>query len=433
MPPILSSAQPCGSYNECNPDFSSFLVQQEQKNIVSSGILQYSDIQQPDKHPFESDLVDLKAGLTAQNCSTLMAKIYSKLDQLSEVDRSRRHLVILYSDLFCPILKYHAELLSEIVRVLPEIVDSGNANDVPGSPRDTSEHTDMSNTHKINPLQSNVLAVVMSLKSDLHVRAMLAAPFHMDLYDRKHLADIQVQNASTKLQSLYIVDDSWALLQARFPPASYHSSEELKEQCVQLFAEEFRRLDSILASISTAYPSHIGLLEPICVLDQSESEIYGVPTDIAGKVIFIVTKDREERPKAVALKTRMHWIDRIFERSGYSLEWVHENVIPLYVELPDSPPMNPCQRPEMKYTGCRIRLSCRRPVEAYTRVKVRQGQGTDVLEPSVLAEVERTQIFKIQTIRRPLFEDLMGNMTLDNKTFALSGSESCQDNANPFL
>jgi len=149
---------------------------------------------------------------------------------------------------------------------------------------------------------------------------------------------------------------------------------------------------------------------------------------LRGKVIFIVTKDREERPKAVALKTCMHWIDRIFLRADYSLEWIHTNVIPLYLELPGTPSVNLAgQRTDSTFPGVGIHVSAKRPLEAYVRVKVRQGEGAEALEPSVLEEIERTKIFEMQAIRRPLFVDLMGNMSLSAHEARLGGWRTKKD------
>ncbi|KAF9116310.1 hypothetical protein BGX27_003618 [Mortierella sp. AM989] len=181
-------------------------------------------------------------------------------------------------------------------------------------------------------------------------------------------------------------------------------------------------------------------MELVCVLDQSESELYGVPAGIRGKVIFVVSKDREERPKAVVHKTNVHWIDRIFLRADYSLDWIHASVIPLYIELPEGPKLDLAgQRPESAFEGVGIRLSAKRPIEAYTRVKVRQGQGAEVLEWSVLEEIERTRIFEMQAIRKPLIFQLMEDMSLDNKIVG-SGKAGQADEAikterdeNPFL
>ncbi|KAI1305597.1 hypothetical protein EDD11_004888 [Mortierella claussenii] len=359
------------------------------------------------------------AAAISEEEETFMAKICTKIEHLSEEDRLQPQLLVLFSDIMCPILKYHSELLSEIVRVLPGIIASGQTKQTQEKHRDMTL-TSITDTPEVNrsfapnSMYCNILAVIMSLKSERHVKAMLPKPFHMDLFDRKRMVDIQAENSSPALRRVLIVDDSWARIQAK-APAICLGTEETKTHYVQLLTQECQRLDRVLQAVSDAQKSSIGPMELICVLDQTEAELYGAPAGIPGKVIFVVTKDRDEWPKSVALKTRIHWIDRIFERSDYTLEWIHANVIPLYVELPDGPHVHLAgQRQSSTYAGVAIQLSAKRPEEAYTRVKVRQGQGLEVLESCVLEEIERTKIFEMQAIRKPMFLHLMGAMSLES-------------------
>ncbi|KAF8986442.1 hypothetical protein BGZ46_003549 [Entomortierella lignicola] len=378
-----------------------------------------------------------------QEDQILLSKIQSKIDNLPEEERLRPQLVILYSgttyisasdstsyllylcitqqltctkDTLCPILKYHAELFSEIVRVVPSVIAK--------KPPCNTNTCDQINDSQLQP---NILTIIISPKSDNQVRMILAEPFQLDLFDRRGLADIQVEHAAHSLRKILLVDDTWARLQTKLhPKISRQSADAERERCVKLLSEECLRVESILSNITATSDERLGPVELVCVLDQSESELYGIPAGIHGKVIFVVSKDREERPKAVALKTRIHWIDRIFSRSGYSLDWVHANVIPLYIELPDGPKLNISgQRPESKFEGVGIQLSAKRPGEAHTRVKVRQGQGAEVLEWSVLQEIERTKIFEMQAIRKPpFFLDMMGNVSLNNELVVGGGSKS---------
>ncbi|KAF9354771.1 hypothetical protein BGX34_010828 [Mortierella sp. NVP85] len=297
--------------------------------------------------------------------------------------------------------------------------------------------TDHPNNEGSSP---NLLAIVVSPTSEAHVKVMLAQPFQMDLLDRVRLAHIQVENASPELQRVLIVDDSWARLKARNSPVlTWRSTEAHKEHYALSLTHECHRLVSLLACITASSKQPLGPLQAVCVLDQSECERYGVPSGIGGKVIFLITKDREERPRSVALRTCIHWIDRMFQRSGYTLEWTHANVIPLYVELPGSAALNLAgQREESVYAGVGIQLSGKRPLEACARIKVREGKGGEVLEASVLEEVERTKMFEAQVIPRLHFEELMGNMSLEceaarsDKDQDEASSDDMEDD-NPFL
>ncbi|KAF8934751.1 hypothetical protein EDD21DRAFT_354145 [Dissophora ornata] len=390
----------------------------------------------------------LKRALVAKN-EVLIGKICSKIEQLSDSDRLRPQYIILFSDILCPILKYHAELFAEIVRVIPDIIDAGAAKaSIESVPTDTNGNVSGNSALDLQ-LRSNILALLISPNSDKHVEAMLAEPFKLDLFDRMRMVDIQVENTPLPLKSVFVADDSWASLQAMTMDKSsvkWHGTEGAGVHCAQSLRHQSRRLESLLSSISDASKLRTGPMELICVIDQSEAELYGVPMGLGGKVIFIVTKDREERPKAVALKTCMHWIDRIFLRADYSLEWIHANVIPLYLELPGAPGVNLSgQRTDSTFAGVGIHVSAKRPLEAYVRVRVRQGEGAKVLEPSVLEEIERTKIFEMQAIRKPMFVDLMENMSLSSSDAILGGwktkrkDEDEQDSAestedeNPFL
>ncbi|KAG0265997.1 hypothetical protein BG011_003647 [Mortierella polycephala] len=342
----------------------------------------------------------------SEDDQTLISKLLAKAESPLDLARSPKQLVILFSDTFCPILKYHAELISEIIRVVPEVLEAGNA--TPGASTDSHDG-------QATPSHPHVMAVILSPKSDEHIREMLAEPFQLDLFDRKRLIDIQIANSPLPIRRLLILDDAWARMHSRVRELDIRSGTgDAKMHCVQSLKQECDRLENILAYISTIYGAGTGPMELLCVLDQSEAELYGVPEGIQGKVIFIVTKDRQEHPKTVALKTCMHWVDRLFQRSCYSLDWIHSNVIPLYVQLPDGPGLDLSgQRQESKYKGRGISLSSHRPLEALTRVKVKQGQGAEVLEPSVLEDIERTKTFEMVAIRKPMFLHLMRSMSLD--------------------
>ncbi|KAG0007131.1 hypothetical protein BGZ65_005280 [Modicella reniformis] len=377
------------------------------------------------------------AGAMTEEDQSLISKICTKIEQLSESDRLRSQLVVLYSDTLCPILKFHTELFSEIVRVLPSILGSAG--------QETKTSAPLHDNPWSTQPQPNILTIIISPTSNAHVKVMLADPFQLNLVDRTRLAAIQVESSPLALRRVLLVDDSWARLQAKNSSTIiWRSTETAKEHHVHSLTHEYNRLASLLFCVAASTSQPIGTLEPLCVLNQSESEIYGIPSDIRGKAIFIVTKDREERPKAIALKTCMHWIDRLFLRSGYTLEWIQANVIPLYVELPGVPCLNPAgQRKDSAFESVRVQLPTKRPLEACTRIKVREGHGAEVLEPNVLEEVERTKIFEAHAIRRPMFEELMGNMSLDGNTLVGGMQAGNRDNkissggdmedCNPFL
>ncbi|KAF9189401.1 hypothetical protein BGZ51_009634 [Haplosporangium sp. Z 767] len=376
----------------------------------------------------------------SEDDQTLMNNLRTKFELPLDLVRSPKQLVILFSDTFCPILKYHAELISEIIRVVPEILEAGDAKDLtPGASAD-------SHGEQATPSYPRVMAVILSPKSDKYIKEMLAEPFQLDLFDRKRLIDIQIANSPLPIRRWLMLDDSWARMHSRDRGLGIRSgTEDARMRCVQSLKQECDRLENILAYISTVYGAGTGAMELLCVLDQSEVELYGVPEGIQCKVIFIVTKDRHEHPKTVALKTCMHWVDRLFQRSGYALEWIHSNVIPLYVELPEGPRLDLSgQRQESRYKGRGISLSSHRPLEALTRVKVKQGQGAEVLEPSVLEEIERTKTFEMVAIRKPMFLQLMQSMSLDQDirvggggsepdSYADKGDTADCTDVNPFL
>lgn len=270
-------------------------------------------------------------------------------------------------------------------------------------------------------LGANVLAMVLSPTPDTHIKSLLPQPFHLDLFDRTRLIDIQIASAPLPMRSRLILDDSWAQW-----PANRHVR-SLKAEC--------DRLESILSYGSSAVSEDLSRPELLCVIEQTEAEVKGVPEGIQGKVIFIISKDREDRPKGVALKTSVHWIDRLFQRSGYSLEWIQSSVIPLYLELSGRQgPDRDGQRAGSSFMGREIQVSARRPEEALTRVKVRQGQGAEVLEASVLEEIERSGLFAMQAIRKPVFLHLMDSLSLGRMRLGKDTQDSKDEqDANPFL
>ncbi|CAO3574471.1 unnamed protein product [Mortierella alpina] len=371
--------------------------------------------------PVHSDLRECKRD------SSLIAELLQKMKQLSDTDRSRKQLVILYSDTFCPVLKYHAEVLSEIVRVVPEMYGAGARAGHGLTETDTEDGVAAATTEDKDQrdLTPNVLAIVLSPTSDAHTKRLLPQPFQLDLYDRKRLIDIQIANASMPMRSRLILDDTWA----QWPGNRHEWS--LKTEC--------DGLEAVLSYTSLNVAKDMARPELLCVIEQTEAEVRGVPEGIQGKVVFIICKDREDRPKGVALKTSVHWIDRLFQRSGYSLEWIRSSVIPLYLQLagthrPDRDGQRDGQRAGSRFLGREILVSARRPEEALTRVKVRLGQGAEVLEASVLEEIERSGLFAMQAIRKPVFLHLIDSLSLGKMRLGKDTQDSTDSQkANPFL
>ncbi|KAF9130773.1 hypothetical protein BGW39_002683 [Mortierella sp. 14UC] len=339
----------------------------------------------------------------------LVQEILSRVEQLGDAERMQRQIIVLLSDKLSPILKYHADLISEILRVLPEVeIAPGENNNDDG---DSSSNGESKSSRDDKDHGARILAVILSPKSDANNTEMLAEPFQLDLFDRMSLAEIQVAASPASIQSRLILDDSWACMSNRIREP--RGTDAAKEHYVQMLREECCRLEDILAYVSELSPAETGPLELQVVMEQAEAELYGVAERIPGKVVFIVSKDREVRPKSVALKTSVHWLDRLFLRAGYSEEWVQSKLIPLYIQLPGEADKSlEGQRPGALYRGSTIQLSGKRPEEALTRVKVRQGSGGEVLEASVLREIERTKLFEMQAIRKPSFLQRLGAMSL---------------------
>lgn len=328
-------------------------------------------------------------------------------------------------DKLSPILRYHAELISEILRVLPEIEntpvqthndendghdDDNESND--GSSSSTGENKSNHDDNGTRDHGARVLSVILSPKSDSNNIEMLAEPFHLDLFDRMNLAEIQVVASPPSIRSRLLLDDSWACLSnyVREP----RGTDAAKEYYVQMLRNECCRLEDILAWVTDLAPEGTGRLELYVVMEQPEAELHGVAEKVPGKVIFVVSKDREVRPKSVALRTSVHWLDRLFLRAGYTEEWVRSSMIPLYIQLPEDDAHRNLegQRPESKYGGTIIHLTAKRPEEALARVRVRQGCGEEVLEASVLEELKRTKLFEMQAIRKPTFLERLGALSL---------------------
>ncbi|KAF9565163.1 hypothetical protein EC968_004222 [Mortierella alpina] len=373
------------------------------------------------------DLVDFDL-LELKRDRTLVDIFMRKMEQLSDTDRFKRQLVILYSDTFCPVLKYHAEVLSEILRVIPEIYSAGARDGheltLAGTAEDTNPAVatvDAAEDEEQSDPAPNILAIVLSPTSDAHTKSLLPQPFYLDLFDRRRLIELQIANAPLPIHSRLTLDDSWAQW-----PANRHVR-SLKAEC--------DRLVSILSYASLAVAKDLTRPEVLCVVEQTEAEVRGVPEGIQGKVIFIINKDREDRPKGVALKTSVHWIDRLFQRSGYSLEWIQSSVIPLYLELAGGHGSDrDGRRTGSRFMGKAIQVSARRPEEALTRVKVRQGHGAEVLEASVLEEIERSGLFAMQAIRKPVFLHLMDTLSLGTMRLGEDTQDSkSEQHANPFL
>ncbi|KAF9963768.1 hypothetical protein BGZ70_007199 [Mortierella alpina] len=361
--------------------------------------------------------------LERKHDSILIDTLMHKIKQLSDTERSQKQLAILYSDTFCPVLKYHAEILSEIVRVVPKMYNAGARAGHGLTETDTAEGAAAATTEdkEQRDLTPSVLAIVLSPLSDAQTRKLLPQPFQLDLFDRKRLIDIQIANTPMPMRSRLILDDTWA------QSPGTHSRWSLKTEC--------DALEALLSYTSLTVAKDMARPELLCVIEQTEAEVRGVPEGIQGKVIFIISKDREDRPKGVALKTSVHWIDRLFQRSGYSLEWIQSSVIPLYLQLAGTHgPDRDGQRAGSRFQGREIQVSARRPEEALTRVKVRQGQGAEVLEASVLEEIERSGLFAMQAIRKPVFVHLMDSLSLGTMRLGKDTQDSKDDHkANPFL
>lgn len=337
-------------------------------------------------------------------------------------------------DKLSPVLKYHAELISEMLRVLPEVentpaqthddnCEKHNCEAEDGSTPSTGESkNNQDNDDDARDHGSRVLSVTLSPKSDSNNIEMLAEPFHLDLFDRMNLAEVQVAASPASIRSRLILDDSWACLSNRVREP--RGTDAAKEYYVQMLRNECCRMEDILAWVTDLAPEGTGPLELYVVMEQPEAEMYGVAEKIPGKVVFIVSKDRELRPKSVALKTSVHWLDRLFLRAGYTEEWVRSSLIPLYIQLPteDADVNLEGQRPESRYRGATIHLTGKRPEEALVRVKVRQGCGGDILEESVLMELKRTKLFEMQAIRKPSFLERLGALSLsDGRQEGLGG------------
>ncbi|KAF9438364.1 hypothetical protein BGZ76_008394 [Entomortierella beljakovae] len=376
------------------------------------------------KNEFESNSTGNCSHLIPKHVEDLQEKLRLNFKKLSELEQELPQLIILYS-----------ELLSEISRVVPSIIGNWKSKKSNAALQHAETYKEIESRPESQRL-SNILAIILSLKPDKYINAIFAEPFQIGRIDRRNLVKIQVENIATPLKDKVIVDDSWAYLQEKAKaPTSGQSTDDVRDHHIHMLADERSRLEILLNDVNISSNSQTRSIEVICVLDQTESELYGAPSGIKGKVIFVVSKDREDRPKTVTLNTPMHWIDRIFLKSGYSSGWINTNVIPLYVGLPDESDINlEAQRPESSYEGIKIRLSAKRPEEAYTRNKVRQGRGDDVLEKSVLEHIQKTHLFEMQAIRKPLFLQLMGSMSLDNKS---GGTETTKteisEESNPFL
>ncbi|KAF9537466.1 hypothetical protein EC957_008094 [Mortierella hygrophila] len=351
----------------------------------------------------------------------LVQSILSKIEQLDDAERIQRQIIVLISDKLSPMLKYHAELISEILRVLPGVENApAQAHEEHNSEGDdcssslTGEIKSNLNNDDARDHNARVLSVVLSPKSDSNNIEMLAEPFHLDLFDRMNLAEIQVAASPASIRSRLVLDDSWACLSNRVREP--RGTDAVKEYYVQMLRNECCRMEDILAWVTELAPEGTGPLELYVVMEQPEAELHGVAVKIPGKVVFIVSKDREVRPKSVALKTSVHWLDRMFLRAGYTEEWVRSSLIPLYIQLPreDADVSLEGQRPESRYRGTTIHLTGKRPEEALVRVKVRQGCGGDFLEESVLMELERTKLFEMQVIRKPSFLERLEVLSLSD-------------------
>ncbi|KAG0028572.1 hypothetical protein BGZ82_008359 [Podila clonocystis] len=351
------------------------------------------------------------------------------------LEKSSALAVILYSDTFCPILKYHSQLISELATAIPTLlqksIDRENPfhhiqTDIARSP-DTLESSTLGDTSA-----ANVLTMILSPKSDQFIRGALAMPFQLDLFDRMRLARIQITEAFSHLEIPLLLDDSFGQLQDR-NKIPFNKSQP--NQSIQL---ETERLQTILARVATAHGRDA--LELVTVLEQSQTDLYGIPVDLPGKVVYVVTRRTPDKARAKVAST-VRWVDRAFLKTGYSSEWISANLLIVYARI-DTEGVNEreeagedwdsedsdeedeiqvpleCSLETEKYLEEVVYLSDMRPEEAKVRVMVKQNRGESVFEPGVLAQVQRSKLFEMQAIRKPRFSQMMNGLSLDNSASA---------------
>ncbi|KAG0030612.1 hypothetical protein BGZ81_002415 [Podila clonocystis] len=350
------------------------------------------------------------------------------------LEKSSALAVILYSDTFCPILKYHSQLISELATAIPTLLQKSIdrespfhiQTDITRSP-DTLESSTLGDTSAVN-----VLTMILSPKSDQFIRDALAMPFQLDLFDRMRLARIQIAEAFSHLEIPLLLDDSFGQLQDRnkFP---FNKSQP--NQSIQL---ETERLQTILARVATAHGRDT--IELVTVLEQSQTDLYGIPVDLPGKVVYVVTRRTPDKTRS-KVASIVRWVDRVFLKTGYSSEWIAANLLTVYARI-DTEGVNEleeagedwdsedsdeedeiqvpreCSLESEKYLEEVIYLSHMRPEEAKVRVMVKQNRGESVFEPGVLAQVQRSKLFEMQAIRKPRFSQMMSGLSLGDNASA---------------
>lgn len=336
-----------------------------------------------------------------------------------------------YVDTFCPILKYHSQLISELATAIPALlqksIDREHLTHPTQADMALSPDTLASTLEDISP---NVLAMILSPKSDVFIRGALAVPFQLDLFDRMRLARIQIAESFSHLEMPLLLDDSFGQLQDR------NKSPFDKSQPNQSMQSEAKRLQTILERVATTDVA----LELITVLEQSQTDLYGIPVDLPGKVVYVVTRRTLNKSRGNVATVR--WVDRVFLKAGYTSEWIAANLLTVYARIDteganeheeagedwDSEDRDSGDEDEdkiqesfgsqesEKYLEEVIYLSNLRPEEAKVRVMVKQNRGENVFEPGVLAQVQRSKLFEMQAIRKPRFSQMMGALSLGNST-----------------
>ncbi|KAF9321604.1 hypothetical protein BG003_000920 [Podila horticola] len=370
----------------------------------------------------------------------LYKKICEILDSPSRppLESSSTLAVVLYSDTFCPILKYHSQLISELATAIPALLQKSIDREHPihsiQNGITLSPDTLASSTSR-DVSSAKVLTVILSPKSDQFIRDALAIPFQLDLFDRMRLARIQITESFSHLEIPLLLDDSFGQLQDK-NKLPFDKSQP--NQSIQLEAE---RLQKILARVATAHDRDD--LELITILEQSQTDLYGIPVNLPGKVVYVVTRRTTDKSRFKVVST-VRWVDRVFLKAGYSSEWIAANVLTVYARIDtegvnereetgedwdseDCDDEDETQRPfecsleTEKHLEEVIYLSDIRPEEAKVRVMVKQSRGESVFEPGVLAQVQRSKMFEMQAIRKPRFSQMMSALSLGNSAGHHSG------------
>ncbi|KAG0097192.1 hypothetical protein BGZ93_003232 [Podila epicladia] len=345
------------------------------------------------------------------------------------LEKSSILAVVLYSDTFCPILKYHSQLISELATAIPALLQKSidRENSVHPIPDDINRSPDtLVSSTSGNTGSENVLTMILSPKSDQFIRSALAVPFQLDLFERMRLARVQIAESFSHLEIPLLLDDSFGQLQDR---NMYPFNKSQPNQSIQSEAE---RLQMILERVATAHDRNA--LELITVLEQSQTDLYGIPVDLPGKVVYVVTGRTPDKTR-VKVASTVRWVDRVFLKAGYSSEWIASNLLTVYARI-DTEGVNEreeagedwdsedndeedethepfgCSLETEKYLEEAIYLSDTRPEEAKVRVMVKQNRGESVFEPSVLAQVQRSKLFEMQAIRKPRFSQMMSELSL---------------------